>query len=239
MKSKLLKPMQRPPRLDATPWRPGDFPLGSVESRAAVRVMLAERQAASQREAQGLEVQDAVRDTYTWVTEYTKTFNEHWVEEGRPSPYEPFPRYDYLAILFEILDAGRIVWIEKSRDMMVSWACVAYPRHQAKVSGIKAIEKAIVVVAQREFDGDEKAAAGWLGAKLDQYAQSAQGSRPEKNLIPLPATWFNEGRYDDDPETWRYAGTGNGFGGHSDGSAERPKRRIKDPESGQVFEVPA
>ena len=88
--------------------------------------MLAERQAASQREAQGLEVLNAVRDTYTWVTEHTKTFNEHWVEECRTSPYEPFPRYDYLAILFEILDAGRIVWIEKSRDMMVSWACVAY-----------------------------------------------------------------------------------------------------------------
>jgi len=88
--------------------------------------MLAERQVARQREAQGAHVQDAVRDTYTWVTEHTKTFNEHWLEEGRPSPYEPFPRYDYLATLFEILDAKRIVWIEKSRDLMISWACVAY-----------------------------------------------------------------------------------------------------------------
>jgi hypothetical protein len=35
-------------------------------------------------------------------------------EEGPPSPYEPFPRYNYLAILFEVLDAERIVWIEKS-----------------------------------------------------------------------------------------------------------------------------
>ena len=49
-----------------------------MESRAAVRVMLAELQAAQQREAQGAEVQNAVRDTYTWVTEHTKTFNEHW-----------------------------------------------------------------------------------------------------------------------------------------------------------------
>ena len=105
MGDKFLKLIQRPPQLDATRWRPGDFPLRSPESRAAVRMMLVDRQAASQREAQGAEVRDAVRDTYTWVTEYTKTFNEHWVEEGRPSPYEPFPRYDYLAILFEILDA--------------------------------------------------------------------------------------------------------------------------------------
>ena len=86
--------------------------------------MLANRQAARQREAQGAKVQDAVRDTYTWVTEYTQTKNEHWLEEGRPSPYEPFPHYDYLAVLFEILDATRIIWIEKSRDLMVSWACV-------------------------------------------------------------------------------------------------------------------
>ena len=88
-----------------------------------------------------------------------------------------------------------------------------YPRKQAKVDGIKAIEKAIVAVAKRDFDGDEKAAADWLGAKQDQYARSAQGSRPEKNLIPLPASWYNGGRYDDDPEEWKYAGAGNGFGG--------------------------
>ncbi len=126
MGDKSLKTIQRITLPDATPWRPGDFRLGSVQSRAAVRVMLAERQAARQREAQGAEVQNAVRDTYTWVTEYTQTKNEHWLEEGRPSPYEPFPSYDYLAVLFEILDATRIIWIEKSRDLMVSWACVAY-----------------------------------------------------------------------------------------------------------------
>ena len=88
-----------------------------------------------------------------------------------------------------------------------------YPRKQAKLDGIKAIEKAIVTVAKRDFDGNEKAAADWLGTRLDQYAQSAQGSRPEKSLIPLPATWFNGGRYDDDPEEWRYVGAGNGFSG--------------------------
>ena len=35
-------------------------------------------------EQASLRVQEAVRDTYTWVTEYTETFNEHWVVEGRP-----------------------------------------------------------------------------------------------------------------------------------------------------------
>ena len=71
-------------------------------------------------------VEEAVRNTYTWVTEHTETFNEHWQVEGRPSAYEHFPKYEYFANLFDIFDAERLVWIEKSRDLMVSWACVAY-----------------------------------------------------------------------------------------------------------------
>ena len=65
---------------------------------------------------------------------YTETYNEHWVEEGRPSPYEPFPPYDYFRGLFDGLDLEPVVWIEKSRDMMISWACVAYlTRHAITV----------------------------------------------------------------------------------------------------------
>lgn len=72
------------------------------------------------------EIRRAIPDTYTWVTQYTQTFNEHWVEEGRPSPYEPFPDWSYIPAVFELLDAERIIWWEKSRDMMLSWCCVAY-----------------------------------------------------------------------------------------------------------------
>jgi len=71
-------------------------------------------------------VQDATRDAYVWVTNHTKTWNEHWQEEGRPDPYEPFPRWPYLACLFALFSLERIIWILKSRDMMVTWVCVAY-----------------------------------------------------------------------------------------------------------------
>lgn len=71
-------------------------------------------------------VQEATRDPNTWVTRYTKTYNEHWKEEGRPSPEEHFPHDEYLRCVFDILDLDRIIWWEKSRDMMLSWACVAY-----------------------------------------------------------------------------------------------------------------
>jgi hypothetical protein len=68
----------------------------------------------------------ATKDTLTWVTKHTKTFNPHWKGEGRPSPYEPFPDKPYFPVIFEALELERILWIEKSRDLMVSWACVAF-----------------------------------------------------------------------------------------------------------------
>ena len=72
-------------------------------------------------------IQEAISDVYRWATEYTETHNEHWAEEDRSSPYEPFPRtLPYLKPLFELLELERIVWMVKSRDMMISWACVAY-----------------------------------------------------------------------------------------------------------------
>ena len=70
--------------------------------------------------------QEMVRDTFTWVTQHTETYNEHWKKEGRPSAREHFPAYKYFRALFDAFDLRDITWIEKSRDMMVTWACVAY-----------------------------------------------------------------------------------------------------------------
>jgi hypothetical protein len=76
-------------------------------------------------------IKEATSDAYTWVREYTQTFNEHWVEEGRPGPYESFPDDEYFEDIFGMMEHERISWFEKSRDMMVSWTCVAYFTLQA------------------------------------------------------------------------------------------------------------
>jgi hypothetical protein len=70
--------------------------------------------------------QQAIQSPYAWVTEHTESYNEHWQDEGRPSPYEHFPTLPYVEALFLILQKLRITLLEKSRDMMVSWICVAY-----------------------------------------------------------------------------------------------------------------
>src|SRR5690349_6056439 len=76
----------------------------------------------------------ATKDPFTWVTQYAKTWNEHWLEEGRPDPYEHFPPYPYFQHVFELIEAERVIWFEKSRDLMLSWACVAYLSRQAMIT---------------------------------------------------------------------------------------------------------
>jgi hypothetical protein len=79
---------------------------------------------------------EAVRDPYIWATEYTETYNPHWVEEGRTAPYEKFPsreEYPHLSDLFELLGAERIHFFEKSRDVMLTWGCVAFLTNKAMV----------------------------------------------------------------------------------------------------------
>ena len=97
--------------------------LGRIErlEKNVAQLLREERNSAKNSQARA-----ATADVFTWVTEYTETYNEHWQEEGRSSPYEKFPSYPYFQDLFDLLDLERITWIEKSRDLMISWACVAY-----------------------------------------------------------------------------------------------------------------
>lgn len=73
------------------------------------------------------QVRKAMAHPYAWATNYTETYNEQWLKQGRPSPYEPFPQRPYFTPLFEMLLSPEPVWwFEKSRTMMLSWALVAY-----------------------------------------------------------------------------------------------------------------
>lgn len=115
----------------------------SAQDRALARLHLNRRRAVQEKRAK---VADAIADPLDWAQKYTKTYNEHWVEEGRPSPYEPFPKSNHFRPLMDIFMAERIVLIEKSRDMMVSWACVAYLTWEA----MRVPERGIVLQTQKE-----------------------------------------------------------------------------------------
>jgi hypothetical protein len=68
----------------------------------------------------------------------------------------------------------------------------AYPRKQAKLAALKSIEKAM-----RSEDGDVL-----LKATQDYAAAVAMWDEGDKAFVPLPTTWFNQGRWMDDRKNW-------------------------------------
>jgi hypothetical protein len=73
----------------------------------------------------------------------------------------------------------------------------AYPRKVGKAAALKAIEKALRVIAKRGR-GDP---VEWLLDRVKTYAQSPDGNNGR--YTPHPSRWMNESRYDDDDAEWR------------------------------------
>lgn len=71
----------------------------------------------------------------------------------------------------------------------------AYPRHVGKKAAIPKILKAL-----RELTATHPDAAHWLLTRVAAYAKAVEHA--ERKYIPYPATWFHQGRYDDDDEEW-------------------------------------
>lgn len=69
-----------------------------------------------------------------------------------------------------------------------------YPKKVGKTAALKAIEKVLKSGSITELE---------LQARVRAYAQAvATWEEQDKTFIPHPSTWFNQGRYEDDPSTW-------------------------------------
>lgn len=79
---------------------------------------------------------------------------------------------------------------EKKLDEQVEAVYQAYPRKVGKKAAQKKIRKAL----EEDVEFDE------LIKAVKLFADSVSGK--EKKFIPYPATWFNQGRWEDDPEEW-------------------------------------
>lgn len=78
-----------------------------------------------------------------------------------------------------------------------------YPLKAAKPEALKAIRKAI-----------EKAGFDHVLERTKAYATIRAS---DKAFMPHPATWFNQERYNDDPETWKRSETAKGIHDHKSG----------------------
>ena len=74
---------------------------------------------------------EMVSDPLVWLQNYTQTKDSHWREAGAKSPYRPFPKKAYFRPIVEHFQKEPVLFIERSRDMMVSWLCVGLFTHAA------------------------------------------------------------------------------------------------------------
>lgn len=95
-----------------------------------------------------------------WPWNCTETFDNHWLQKGLDGPYHTFPRLPYLPWLFSRMVTEPILFIPKSREMMVSWSvmafavwlCQMFERTHVLVQSQK-LEKAEELVKGREPPG--------------------------------------------------------------------------------------
>lgn len=118
-------------------------------------------------------VEASVADPLIWLQQHTRTKDNHWREAGKDSPYQPFPDKGYFAPILAAFESEPVTFVEKSRDMMLSWACVGYLTLEAmKVPG-----REVIFQSQKE----DKA------AELVEYAKVLwdQQSKELKAAFPL------------------------------------------------------
>lgn len=142
------------------------------------------------------------------------------------NPRDPFARFLFDSFAEYRREHGSFMeskWIElctlwhdqwhaarrKRQGLTVSPAChrlyALYPRKIGKNAALKAIGKAL------EKESEEK-----LVTAVNRFKFATdRWPREERQFIPHPATWFNEGRFDDDPSEWDR--------GHSSPRAPAPK----------------
>lgn len=78
---------------------------------------------------------------------------------------------------------------KKAEAEHVEAVYAAYPKKVARKAAEKAIRKALMEVGYET-----------LLDRVQAYSKATAGQ--DSQFIPFPASWFNAGRYSDDPETW-------------------------------------
>lgn len=88
----------------------------------------------------GIEVREMAADPLVWLQHHTQTKDSHWREAGAPSCYRAFPDKPHFRPIVEAFQSEPVLFVEKSRDMMLSWLCVGLFTHAAMtIPGIEVL----------------------------------------------------------------------------------------------------
>ena len=89
----------------------------------------ADRVRAEAEEAQ--RVREMTARPLKWMREFTKTKDSHWREAGADSPFRRLPDKPYFPPLAVAFEEAPVMFVEKSRDLMLSWLTVGLFTHAA------------------------------------------------------------------------------------------------------------
>lgn len=108
-----------------------------MEYRASARLRTNSNKALRDQQ---VSILDDIRDPLVWLQKYTRTKDPHWREVGAKTPYRGFPDKPYFRPLLDEIDANPVLFVPKSRDLMISWAVVGYFTHQCMLNrGLEAL----------------------------------------------------------------------------------------------------
>jgi len=69
--------------------------------------------------------------TLYWLQHHTSTRDDHWLQKGTPQ-LAPFPDKPYFQTILDEFDRSKIIFLPKSREMMISWLIIGYAVHMAQ-----------------------------------------------------------------------------------------------------------
>jgi hypothetical protein len=114
-----------------------------------------------------------------WLQNCTETFDPHYLEKKLDSPHRAFPDLPYFPWFFSRLLTKPIVFVPKSREMMVSWAVIAYAVWLCQLfAGVR-----VLVQAQKQ----DKASELVRGTEPPGYARTLYERQDDwlRNRFPL------------------------------------------------------
>ena len=133
-----------------------------------------ERVRAEEKEAE--RVREMLADPIIWMQKYTKTKDSHWRENGADSPYRHLPDWPIFRLIYEDFCREDPYFVEKSRDMLVSWTMVGIFTHRVLTTpGIE-----VIFQSQKQEKANEL-----IGYARILYEQSDEGIR---KACPLDKT---------------------------------------------------
>lgn len=104
------------------------------------------RQQVLQKKINDKRVALATGDLVTWLTNFTKTKNPHWQEQGLASAVQPFPDKPYFRPLAYAFETEPRIFVEKSREMMLSWLIAGF----GTLHAMRTPMREVVVQTQKE-----------------------------------------------------------------------------------------